>query len=56
MTQRLPPLTRTLTVLDPAHLQKGLEVAKRIAEQTGQAVTVLDADGLEIKTVHPTRH
>ena len=58
MTQQPPALTdrRTITVLDPAHVAKALEVAKRIAEQTGQTVIVRDVDGLELGTVYPTRH
>ena len=56
MTQRPAALTRTITVLDPDHLQKGREVAKRIAEQTGQTIALLDANGLEIEIIHPTRH
>jgi hypothetical protein len=56
MTQRPPALTRTITLLDPDHLPKGLEVAKRIADQTGQTVTLLDANGLEIEIIRPTRH
>jgi hypothetical protein len=58
MTQQPPPLTdqRTITVLDPDHIPKALEVAKRIAEQTGQTIIVRDADGLRIGTVYPTRH
>jgi hypothetical protein len=58
MTQRPPTLTdrRTIVVLDPSHTPKALEVARKIAAQTGQTVIVRDADGLEIDTVYPTKH
>jgi hypothetical protein len=51
-----PTDRRTIFVLDLDHVPRALKVAKRIAEQTGQPVTVRDADGVEIDTVHPTRH
>lgn len=45
--------TRTITELYPDHLQKGVEVAKRIADQTDQTVTLLDEDGVKIKNYLP---
>jgi hypothetical protein len=58
MTQQPPahPDQRTIIVLDPDHLTKALEVAKTIAAKTGETIIVLDANGVEVETVHPTRH
>ena len=45
-----------IIVLDLDHAGKALVVAKKLAEQTGQTIIVKDLEGLEIATVHPTRH
>ena len=58
MSEQPPPHIhqRTIIGLEIAHAGKALEVAKKLAEQTGQTIIVRDADGFEINTVHPTRH
>jgi hypothetical protein len=47
---------RTVIVLDLADVGRALEIAKKFAEETGQTIIVKDLEGLEIDTVHPTRH
>jgi len=46
----------TVFVLDLDNEAEALKLAKEIAAKTGRAITVRHPDGVEIKTVFPTRH
>lgn len=47
----------SIIALDLASAEDAIKIAKRLAEQTGKAITVRDADGVPIETVQkPTRN